>query len=105
MAPMFLSIPASVTRYALDTKNFSQLSAKSDSVGHICWIGDREYYYQLGHVMSAHRTDVIDCTTGNRQGRSVTTAKSVAQYPSVYAYLGKSFIGLCEWRQEDCLGV
>ena len=102
---MYLSTLASVTAFNIETKNFGALSSDSYSVGHICWINEYEYYYTSGQVMYAHKTDVVDINTGNRIGRSVTTSKSVAQYPEVYAYLGKTFIGLCEWGNEEYLGV
>lgn len=40
-----------------------------DSKGHICWVGDYEYYTDGHDIHRGHKTDVIDVRTHYRIGR------------------------------------
>jgi hypothetical protein len=101
---MFLSSLASATSFKIASKAFAAITSESYSVGHICWDGEYEWYQQGGNVLRAHKSDVIDCRTGNRQGRFQTTVTNVPAYPSVYAHLGQ-FVGLCQQGMGEFVGV
>jgi hypothetical protein len=100
---MYLQIASSFTAMHIADKNWAALTKDSFSVGHICFEGEHEWYYANGNVCRAHKTDVIDLGTGNRQGRRMTTVESVVAYPDLYRHLG-CFVGLCERGMGHLVG-
>jgi hypothetical protein len=102
---MFLSAAASVTAFRIASKSFASIGADSSSVGHICWVGDYEWYQIDNRVYKAHRTDVIDLGTGCRQGRFETGCREVAAHPECFAFLGDRFIDMCQNGNAHLVGV
>jgi hypothetical protein len=101
---MFLSTKASATALHIADKAFHKLSQDSFSVGHIAWDGDYEWYVSGSHVCRAHRSNVIDLSTGNRIGRVECGIREVANYPSAFSHLGSQFIALCQNGQAVHVG-
>lgn len=99
---MYLSISASITAFKIANRDFS-FTSESHSVGHICWVGEYEWFHADGKVFTAHKTNVIDVTTGNRAGRFEAAIKEILSYPKSFNHLGQ-FVAHCQNGLGESVG-